>query len=124
MRWLDGRITGFVGDKPVAEVRLSGNPLPTTLEVKVDDVELAAGEKDATRVIVRALDQAGRVLPFIDDVVCVDVTGPARAPGPRLLPFKGGVVGFWVETTGDPGEISVRVSTQRFGEKALTLNAR
>ena len=123
MRWLDGKITGFVDGKAVAEVRLSGNPLPTMLEVKADDLELVAGEKDATRIIVRALDQAGRVLPFIDDVACVDVTGPAKLLGPRLLPFKGGVVGFWVETTGEPEEISVRVSTQRLGEKTLTLTA-
>ena len=123
MRWLDGKITGFVDGKAVAEVRLSGSPLPTTLEVKVDDIQLAAGEKDATRIIVRALDQVGRVLPFIDDVVCVDVTGPVKVLGPSLLPFKGGVVGFWVETTGEPGEISVRVSARRLGEKALLLKA-
>lgn len=123
MRWLDGKITGFVDGKAVAEVRLSGNPLPTTLEVRIDDLELAADEKDATRVIVRALDQAGRVLPFIDDVVCVDVTGPARLLGPQLLPFKGGVVGCWVETTGEKGAITVRVSARRFGEKALNLTA-
>ena len=123
MRWLDGKITGFVGGKPVAEVRLSGNPLPTTLDVKVDDLELAADEKDATRVIVRALDQAGRVLPFIDDVVSVELTGPAKILGPRLLPFKGGVVGFWVETTGEKGTISVCVSARRLGKKVLTLTA-
>lgn len=122
MRWLDGKITGFVGGKPVAEVRLSGNPLPTTLEVEVDDLELVAHEKDATRVIVRALDQAGRVLPFIDDVVCVEVTGPAKLLGPRLLPFKGGIVGFWIETTGEAGKVSVRVAARRFSEQTLSID--
>lgn len=122
MRWLDGKITGFVDGKVVAEVRLSGNPVPTTLEVEVDDRVLAAGEKDSTRVIVRALDQAGRVLPFIDDVVCVDVSGPARLLGPRLLPFKGGIVGFWIETNGEQGKVGVRVAARRFGEQTLSID--
>ena len=122
-RWLDGSITGFVDGKKVAEVRLSGNPLPTTLEVQVDDLELFANEKDATRVIVRILDQAGRLVPFIDDVVCVKVTGAAKLLGPDMLLVKGGVTGFWVETTGEEGEIGIRVSSRRLGEKTLTLKA-
>jgi len=122
MRWLDGRITGFVDGKAVAEVGFSGSPVPTTLEVEVDDLVLTAGEKDSTRVIVRALDQAGRVLPFIDDVVSVDVTGPAKLLGPRLLPFKGGIVGFWIETTGELGKISVRIEARRFGERMLSID--
>ena len=122
MRWLDGKITGFVDGKAVAEVKLSGSPLPTTLEVEVDDVALAAGGKDSTRVIVRALDQVGRVLPFIDDVVCVDVSGPARLLGPRLLPFKGGIVGFWIETSGEPGKVNVCIAARRFSDQTLAVD--
>lgn len=122
-RWCDGRITGFIDGKPVAEVQLSGNPLATTLEVRADDLELLADEKDATRVIVRALDQAGRLLPFLDDVVTVTVVGAAKLLGPDMLPFKGGVSGFWVETTGDRGPITVTVTTRRLGSKTLELLA-
>ena len=67
MRWQDGRFTGFVDGEPVAEVRLSGKAVATTLEFVADDAELRAGEKDATRFIVRALDQFGNVLPVFDD---------------------------------------------------------
>jgi len=122
-RWCDGHITGFIDGKPVAEVHLSGNPIPTTLEVQVDDLELLADEKDATRVIVRALDQAGRLLPFLDDTVSVEVTGAAKLLGPDILLFKGGIAGFWVETTGERGDIGIHVSTRRLGEKHLTLKA-
>jgi len=122
-RWCDGRITGFVDGKPVAEVRLSGNPLSTTLEVRADDLELLADEKDATRVIVRALDQVGRLLPFLDDTASVEVTGAAKLLGPDILLFKGGIAGFWVETTGERGDIGIQVSTRRLGEKHLTLKA-
>ena len=123
MRWRDGKITGFIDGKPVAEVLLSGNPLPTTLEVQADDLELRADEKDATRIIVRALDQVGRLLPFLDDVATITVTGAARLLGPDLLMFKGGLTGFWVETTGERGTITVTVTTRRLGSKTLVLNA-
>ncbi len=123
MRWRDGKITGFIDGKAVAEVKLSGSPLPTTLEVVADDLELMADDKDATRIIVRALDQAGRVLPFLDDVLTVEVTGAAHLLGPNILLFKAGVTGFWVESTGDRGDISVQISTRRLGNKCLTLKA-
>ena len=124
MCWQDGTITGYLDGKVVAEVRLSGNPLPTTLEVQVDDTELCADEKDTTRVIVRLLDQVGRVLPFIDDHVNVRVSGAARLLGPAILPVKGGIAGFWIETTGDAGPITVDVETRRLGSQHLELVAK
>jgi beta-galactosidase len=123
MLWRDATVTGYIDGKAVATVKLSGNPLPTTLQVQVDDTVLRADEKDATRVIVRALDQAGRLLPFLDEVAHVQVAGAARLLGPDTLTLKGGVTGFWVETTGAVGDITVRVSTRRMGEQVLTLRA-
>nr|WP_315495945.1 glycoside hydrolase family 2 TIM barrel-domain containing protein [uncultured Rhodoferax sp.] len=123
MLWRDATVTGYLDDKAVATVQLSGNPLPTTLQVQVDDTVLHAHEKDATRVIVRALDQAGRLLPFMDDVVQVEVIGAAKLLGPDLLTLKGGTTGFWVETTGAVGDIAVRVSTRRMGEQRVALRA-
>ncbi|MEO8152794.1 MAG: glycoside hydrolase family 2 TIM barrel-domain containing protein [Rhizobacter sp.] len=121
--WRDAVITGFVDGKAVAEVRLSGNPLPTTLQVQADDAKLAASEKDATRVIVRALDQAGRVLAFFDDVLNVEISGPGKLLSPSQLIFKGGTTGFWIETTGERGTIELRVSTRRLGKQRLTIAA-
>ncbi|MDZ7938779.1 MAG: glycoside hydrolase family 2 TIM barrel-domain containing protein [Rhodoferax sp.] len=123
MLWRDATFTGYLNGKAVATVAVSGNPLPTTLQVQVDDTTLRAGEKDATRVIVRALDQAGRVLPFLDDIATIEVSGAAKLLGPDSLPIKGGVTGFWVETTGAVGDIAVHISTRRLGEQRLTLRA-
>lgn len=123
MLWRDATVTGYINGKAVSTVKLSGNPVPTTLQVQVDDTELHAHEKDATRVIVRALDQAGRLLPFMDDVVQVQVTGAAKLLGPDLLTLKGGTTGFWLETTGAVGDISLRVSTRRMGEQRVALRA-
>ncbi len=123
MLWRDAIFTGYIDGKAVASVAVSGNPLPTTLQLQVDDTVLRSGEKDSTRVIVRALDQAGRPLPFLDDIVTVDVSGAAQLLGPRMLPIKGGVTGFWVETTGAVGDIALSVSTTRLGTQRLSLRA-
>lgn len=123
MRWQDGRITGFVGGKAVAEIRLSGNAIATSLQLQSDDLELSASEKDSTRFIVRALDQLGNVLPVFDDVLTIKVDGPARLLGPDAIAFRAGVGGFWIETTGEAGEIIVTVSTRRLGQQCLSLRA-
>jgi beta-galactosidase len=123
MVWRDATFTGYLNGKAVATVKVSGSPLPTTLQLQLDDTVLRADEKDATRVIVRALDQEGRVLPFLDDIATVTVSGAAKLLGPEQLPIKGGITGFWLETTGAVGEIEVRVSTRRLGEQRLTLRA-
>ncbi len=123
MRWQDGKFTGFVNGKAVVEVRLSGNPVASSLQLQSDDLELLAGEKDSTRFIVRALDQLGNVLPVFDDVLTIQVAGPARLLGPDAIAFKAGIGGFWVETTGEAGEIVVTVSTRRLGQQVVVLRA-
>jgi beta-galactosidase len=40
-----------------------------------------------------------------------------------MLQIKGGVTGFWVETTGAVGNIDVQVSTTRLGTQRLSLRA-
>ena len=110
--------------EPVAEVRLSGKAVATALELVADDAELRAGEKDATRLIVRALDQLGNVLPVFDDPLQICVTGPARLLGPDLIAFKAGIAGFWVETAGGTGEIGIEVSSRRLGSRCLTVQVR
>lgn len=124
MRWLDGKFTGFVNGKAVAEIRLSGNPVASSLQLQSDTSELLAGEKDAARFIVRALDQLGNVLPVFDDVLSISLDGPAKLLGPDAIAFRAGIGGFWVETTGDAGEIRVRVSTRRLGQQELALCAK
>ena len=57
--------------------------------------------------MVRALDQVGNKLPFLMEPVEIAVDGPARRIGPALVPLRGGSTGFWLESTGEAGEITV-----------------
>lgn len=123
MQWLDASLVGFVDGKAVKEVKFAANPLPTTLEVRPDTCLLSAEAKDCTRVIVRAVDQLGNELPFLDDAVAFAVKGPAQVVGPASQTLKGGSVGLWLETTGGAGAIELTVTSSRFAPVAITLTA-
>ncbi|WP_237153424.1 glycoside hydrolase family 2 protein [Oryzibacter oryziterrae] len=121
MQWEAATITGFIDGKEVKSIHYADDPLPTTLEVEADDLELSATAKDATRVIVRALDQKGNILPFLDDTVSFSVTGPIKVIGPSSQVLKGGSVGLWVETTGGAGAATLTVTSPRFAATTVSL---
>jgi beta-galactosidase len=123
MKWEDGLLTGYVGGKPVKEVRLVADPVATTLAVVPDRLRLSASGRDGVRVMVRALDQAGRKLPFLMEPVEIEVSGAGRRVGPGLVPLRGGSCGFWVESTGERGSITLRVTSPRFGTTTVELAA-
>ncbi len=123
MTWEDVTLRGLIGGKIVTETRMIASPLPTRLEVVADDDRLLASEKDAVRVIARALDQVGSPLPFLRDPVTVRVTGPARLIGPEVLTLTGGTTGFWLESVGASGTVTIEVSSPRFAPVRLALEA-
>jgi beta-galactosidase len=123
MQWEDVTFTGYIDGKQVKTLSMVANPVPTTLEVEADTKTIEATGRDTVRVIVRGLDQAGSIVPFLNDVVTVDVDGPARLIGPGVLTLAAGTTGFWLESIGETGAITVRVSSERFGSQALSLQA-
>ncbi|MGO4565980.1 glycoside hydrolase family 2 TIM barrel-domain containing protein [Rhizobium sp. 2YAF20] len=123
MQWEDAHFTGFVDGQAVAELDMVADPLATTLEVKADSQTIRSHDRDSTRVIVRALDQVGSRMPFLNDVVSLRIDGPARVVGSQTIPFQGGTTGFWLESTGLPGTITVEVSSSRFAPTTVKLAA-
>ena len=103
--------------------RYVADPLPTRLEVAPDATALDAAAPDEVRVIVRALDQAGNVLPFLADAVRIEVEGPGRLIGPATVHLAGGTAGFWLAATGATGAVRVRLATDRFAPVTLELRA-
>jgi beta-galactosidase len=123
MQWEDARFTGFVGGEKVAELDMVADPLPTTLQVEADSMTIRTQDRDSTRVVVRALDQVGSRIPFLNDVVSLQVRGPGRIVGPETISFQGGTTGFWLESTGVPGTITLELSSSRFAAATLHLTA-
>ena len=123
MLWEDATIIGLVGGKPAAEVRYAADPVAARLAVVADADAISSAAGGCVRVMVRALDQAGHKLPFLFEPVAINVSGAGRLNGPNLVSLRGGATGFWVASTGSPGEIKVAVSSPRFGTTSIALSA-
>ncbi len=123
MLWEEGVITGYVSGRPARQVRFAADPVPTSLEVVADRGAISSAPGDCVRVMVRALDQTGHKLPFLFEPVEIEVSGAGHRVGPGLVPLRGGATGFWVQSTGVRGPITVGVSSPRFGTTVLTLQA-
>jgi beta-galactosidase len=121
LAWNEATITGFYQNEAVIEKRFCANPLPSILAVSVDDPVLSAEEKDATRITVKILDQCGNLLPFIDEIIELELHGPGRIIGPQVVVVKGGAVAFWVESNNEPGIIEVTVDAQSFGKRLIRI---
>ncbi|MDR3474675.1 MAG: glycoside hydrolase family 2 TIM barrel-domain containing protein [Devosia sp.] len=123
MQWEDARITGYLDGRAARQLHLVADPVATTLQVVADRQTVSAAEREPVRVMVRALDQAGRKLPFLMEPVGIEVSGAARRLGPALVPLRGGSTGFWLEATGAAGPIMVTVFSPRFGSASIELSA-
>lgn len=121
MSWEDATITGYIKGQVVKTVKFISDPIATEIQVAPDKTELGA-EGDTVRVIVRALDQSGKKLPFFPEPVSIEVSGAAERIGPGLVPLRAGSTGFWLRTTGK-GPITVTVSNERLGRTVATLTA-
>jgi beta-galactosidase len=119
--WRDGVITGFVDGEAVRTMTLYADPVPTTLQIAPDATDLVAGEKDCVRVILRALDQGGNILPFFDDPVAVSLEGPGRIVGPKLISFKGGAAGLYIEAGDEKGTLTLKASCRPFADQTVTF---
>jgi len=124
MAWEDAVIIGYYKGKQVIEKKFCNNPIPSELYVSADDLVLDATQKDATRVVVKLLDQKGNILPFTDEIIKIMVEGPARLQGPAELALKGGAVAFWIETINKPGNVYVEVTSHSVGKKSLTIQVK
>ena len=123
MQWESAAFTGYIHGKPVKTLSMVADPIPATLEVEADGLTLKADQKDSVRVIVRALDQAGSILPFLDEPVMIQVSGPAKLLGPSIVTLTGGTAGFWLESTGGKGDVKVDVSSPRFVAQQFVVRA-
>ncbi|PYE83650.1 glycoside hydrolase family 2 TIM barrel-domain containing protein [Pseudoroseicyclus aestuarii] len=121
--WSEGEVIGYRGGAEVARRRFAADPLPTTLEVAPDAAVLEAEARDEVRVIVRALDQQGNRLPFLNDVARFEVSGPAQIIGPDWAAFEGGTTGLWLRATGGTGPVTLTVQSQRFAPVTVEVQA-
>ncbi len=84
-----------------------------SLAIDVDHTDLTDGRTyDVAAVRIRAVDEHGNTLPFMNDPVTLKTTGGIRLIGPNMVSLQGGMGGTYVKTTGKKGKATLKITTQ------------
>ena len=112
-------IKGFIDNKEVASKEIGELRSMNKLEVTPDDLELSLDKTsyDATRIVVKLLDNLGEVLFLNNDFIEVEIDGPLSIMGPSKFGISGGAVAFWVRTQGKTGLCKIKVKSMHFEEE-------
>lgn len=104
-------LEGFYNGKTVCRREIGENKHAAGIVAKADDTVLYAdGDTfDATRITVKAVDNKGNLMPFIQECVQVGLEGPGSLIGPARFPLMGGISSFWVRTIGKTGEVKLLI---------------
>ena len=112
-------IKGFIDNKEVASKEIGELRTMNKLEVTPDDLELSLDKTsyDATRIVVKLLDNLGEVLFLNNDFIEVEIDGPLSIMGPSKFGISGGATAFWVRTQGQTGLCKIKVKSMYFEEE-------
>lgn len=121
--WTDAEFIGYAKGEKVVTKRFAANPFYSGLDAMIDDEEIRASAFDATRVVVKTIDQEGNVLPYLNEGICVETQGDIEVIGPKRLSLIGGSIGFWVRSSvgATKGEGSIKITSNGGYEKTLKV---
>ncbi len=115
------RLVGILDGKEVVERSFGADASARQFVAEPDVWTLKAsdgGEWSTSRVVVKALDQYGNLVPFLFEPILIEIKGPARLLGPARRSLIGGATAFWIAASEAKGRVSVCVSCTRFPEPA------
>lgn len=116
--WEDATFIGYFEGKEVIRRSYSRNPEPAQLQIVPDGNKLVKGVAwDAMRVVVKAVDKQGNIMPYFQEPIMIQTEGAGNLIGPSLLTLVGGQIAFWVRSNEEIGILRVTVSCQRFPEE-------
>lgn len=116
--WHAGRLRGYRNGELVIERDFPADAMFDRLEVAPDVTEAEADPSEEIRVMIRARDQAGNKLHFLNEPVHLTVEGPAKLIGSDCPVLADGATGCWIRLTGTRGTIKV---TARLRETVETI---
>ena len=121
--WPDGKIVGYIDDKPVSEYKFVRDPHLAGFTVKQDDDTLSTAQLDTTRFELSFVDQLGHPCRFYNGVFQIEAEGDIEVIGPKYLAPAGGRIAFWVRTkpTMKDGTAYVTVKTPALPYKDQTF---
>lgn len=121
--WTDAEFIGYADGEAVISKKFIANPTYKGIAVEVDDESLVANELDVTRIIVKAVDEVGNVLPYLNETICIETEGDIEVIGTKCIQLIGGSIGFWIRTKVDakPGSSVVTIKSGRGHEEKVVL---
>ncbi len=120
----DLRLMGHLNGEAVAEQRIAADGLPRALALAADHDELIADGADMTRVAFRIVDRFGNRLPYTNQVVTLEVEGPADLIGENPFALAGGQAAVYLRARREPGEVRIRATTPRLPPAEVTIRLR
>lgn len=108
------RLEGYKNNQLVKTIKKE-NVTSSSYQMEIDNLFLEHGiTYDATRVVIKKVDQNNNLLRYAFDGIKIEVTKGLELIGPNVLSLIGGAIAFWVKTNGqaNDGEIVVQVAEQ------------
>lgn len=114
-------IEGYTNGEKVRSIVKTSSITPQII-AEADQHHLKIGSTyDVTRIVVKAVDEYGNLLPYANDVVSLNLSGPIELIGSSHKALIGGAIGFYIKTQGAIGTASVQIKTDYLGEGQLTF---
>ena len=117
--WGDLRIDGFLQGKHVISKTMSGRGVDQKFAVLPDDTQLHADGADTTRVVLRVTDEFGAIRPFANDVIKLELDGPAEIIGDNPFALNGGTGAIWIRAQEQPGMVTLTATHPRLGKQIV-----
>ena len=113
-------VAGYFNGREVMK-KTYGSGSAHSLSITCDDTELFSGDWDTTRVEFRINDQYGNIMPFINEYIEFEISGPGEIIGPDKTALAGGVISTWIKSTGEKGTITVQGHCSRFSSSSIEI---
>lgn len=114
-------IKGYINNEQVISKEIGELKSRNRLEVIPDDYKLSLNKTsyDATRVVIKLLDNMNNLLQFNNEFIEVQIEGPAKILGPSKFGIQGGITAFWIRTIGEVGKVKVKVKGMYFETETI-----
>ena len=76
---------------------------------------------DVAEIRIRAVDENGNTLTFLQDPIQIEAEGPIEIIGPKVAGLSGGMTGIYVKTIGEEGEAKVTLHLEGAKPKTVTF---
>lgn len=122
--WAGLRVEGFIGGKRAAVFRLAADGIPRKLRASADHKRLHADGADMTRIEFGLTDRFGNYLPYVNNSVRIECSGPALIVGENPFCLVGGRGAVFLRAGRKSGTARVKVSCPGFDPVELNVKIR